>query len=174
MKTVVVYQSLWGNTATIARAIAEGLGPGAIACSTTEATADMLAGTELVVAGAPIHAFNLPSAESVRSTQSRESGPPGVPLDTSHRLMRDWLKDLPRGSAQAAAAFDTRVHGPLGRGGAPKIAKAFDRAGFAVIAKPRGFYVAMRANQGVPKGTLLEGEVERARQWGRELAAIVA
>jgi flavodoxin len=29
MKAVVVYESLWGNTAAIARAIAEGIGPGA-------------------------------------------------------------------------------------------------------------------------------------------------
>lgn len=27
MKALVVYESLWGNTATIARAIAEGIGP---------------------------------------------------------------------------------------------------------------------------------------------------
>jgi flavodoxin len=27
MKAIVVYESLWGNTAAIARAIAEGIGP---------------------------------------------------------------------------------------------------------------------------------------------------
>jgi hypothetical protein len=174
MKAVVVYQSIWGNTAAIARAIAEGIGAGAKAVSTTEATPDVLKGVELVVAGSPIHAFNLPSADSVRSTQTRASGPVGVPTDVSHRLMRDWLLEVPTGTGAAAAAFDTRVRGPLGRGGAKRILKALDRAGLTPIAKPRGFYVAMGANQGVPKGTLLEGEVERARQWGKELAAIVA
>ncbi|MEI2688640.1 MAG: hypothetical protein V9H69_02590 [Anaerolineae bacterium] len=29
MKAIVVYASHWGNTATVARAIAEGIGPGA-------------------------------------------------------------------------------------------------------------------------------------------------
>jgi hypothetical protein len=39
MKTIVVYESLWGNTAAIALAIAEGIGPEARAPSTAEATA---------------------------------------------------------------------------------------------------------------------------------------
>ena len=39
MKAVVVYESLWGNTAAVARAIAAGIGPDARALSTSEATA---------------------------------------------------------------------------------------------------------------------------------------
>ena len=34
MKAIVVYESMWGNTAAIARAIAEGIGPEARALST--------------------------------------------------------------------------------------------------------------------------------------------
>jgi flavodoxin len=34
MKAIVVYESYWGNTAAVARAIAEGLGPDARAIST--------------------------------------------------------------------------------------------------------------------------------------------
>ena len=37
MKAIVVYESLWGNTAAIARAIAEGIGPEARALSTSPA-----------------------------------------------------------------------------------------------------------------------------------------
>src|SRR5512140_1529824 len=40
MKGIVVYESYWGNTASVAQAIAEGLGEGARAMSTAEATAD--------------------------------------------------------------------------------------------------------------------------------------
>ena len=36
---VVVYESLWGNTAAVADAIAEGLGPEAKVLSTAQATA---------------------------------------------------------------------------------------------------------------------------------------
>ena len=37
MKAIVIYESHWGNTAAIARAIAEGIGPEARALSTAEA-----------------------------------------------------------------------------------------------------------------------------------------
>ena len=46
MKAVVVYESLWGNTAAVARAIAEGIGPQAQALCTDEASADVVAPAE--------------------------------------------------------------------------------------------------------------------------------
>jgi flavodoxin len=49
MKAVVVYESLWGNTASIARAIAEGIGGGTKALSTAEATPETCAGADLIV-----------------------------------------------------------------------------------------------------------------------------
>jgi flavodoxin len=41
MKAIVVYESHWGNTAAVARAIAEGIGPDARVLSTAEATGDV-------------------------------------------------------------------------------------------------------------------------------------
>ena len=70
MKAVVVYESLWGNTAAIARAIAEGIGPDAAALSTDEATGDALAGADLVVAGAPLLGFNLPTESATPPTSN--------------------------------------------------------------------------------------------------------
>ncbi|MEI6727563.1 MAG: flavodoxin, partial [Actinomycetes bacterium] len=61
MKSVVVYESLWGNTAAVARAIAQGFGPEARALSTAEADATALAGAGLIVAGAPVLGFKLPT-----------------------------------------------------------------------------------------------------------------
>ena len=46
MKAIVVYESHWGNTAAVARAIAAGIGPEAQALSTAEATAEVLATAE--------------------------------------------------------------------------------------------------------------------------------
>ncbi|MBE2235763.1 MAG: hypothetical protein IAE85_19885 [Anaerolinea sp.] len=54
MKAIVVFESHWGNTAAVARAIAEGIGPEARALSTTEATGAALAGVDLIVAGATL------------------------------------------------------------------------------------------------------------------------
>ncbi|MCJ7826992.1 MAG: hypothetical protein MUP36_01960 [Demequinaceae bacterium] len=174
MKAVVVYQSLWGSTAAVAQAIAEGLGKGAKALSTTEATPETLKGVDLIVAGAPIHAFNLPTKESLNSSLERAIKKGDSPPDVSQTLMRDWLKDLPGGIGAAAAAFDTRVPGPLGRGGASRILKRLNRAGLTPIAKPQGFQVAMRTTESIKTGALLEGEVDRAREWGKELSALVA
>lgn len=44
MKAVVVYESLSGNTAAVARAIAEGIGGDAKALNTDEATGEAMAG----------------------------------------------------------------------------------------------------------------------------------
>lgn len=61
MKVIVIYESHWGNTAAIARAIAEGIGPEAQAMSTAEATAEVVAGADLIVAGSPLLGFTLPT-----------------------------------------------------------------------------------------------------------------
>ena len=45
MNAIVVYESHWGNTAAIASAIAEGIGPDAKAMSTAEAICSRIART---------------------------------------------------------------------------------------------------------------------------------
>ena len=75
MKAVVVYESLWGNTAAIAHAIAEGLGPNATALATDEATAAVLADADLVVAGAPLLGFNLPT-DDMRASIGKDAAAP--------------------------------------------------------------------------------------------------
>ena len=161
MKAVVVYESLWGNTAAIARAIAEGIGPDARALSTAEATGAAIADADLIVAGAPILGFKLPSEkmrESIRANPGKAPEPP----DLSHPSMRSWLDALPAGRGRAAA-FETKVRGPWGNA-AKDIAEGLEQAGYSSLAKPLGFIVEGRF------GPLREGETERARQWGAELA----
>jgi flavodoxin len=161
MKALVVYESLWGNTAAVAAAIAEGLGPEARALSTADAVGPELADVDLIVAGAPVLAFKLPS-EKIR--ESLRTTPPGAPApaDLSHPSMNAWLEALPAGHGRAAA-FDTQVRGPFGSA-APAIDKALQNAGYQSIAKPVGFIVKGKF------GPLRDGELERARAWGEELA----
>ena len=161
MKAVVVYESLWGNTAAVAGAIAEGLGPEARALSTAEATGSALGGVDLIVAGAPVLGFRLPTdqmRESVRPNPGKAPSPP----DLTHPSMRSWLDALPAGQGRAAA-FDTQVRGPFGKA-APAIAEGLEKAGYRAIAEPTGFVVAGKF------GPLRDGELERARRWGAELA----
>lgn len=161
MNAIVVYESLWGNTAAIARAIAEGLGAGAQALSTAQATPDLLAGADLVVAGSPLFAFRLPTDE-IRETIRKKAASFPQPPDFSHPSLRSWLAALPAGRGRGAA-FETRMwFSPGGATGA--ILKALKRAGYAPLARGQRFGVAGMT------GPLKRGELERARAWGARLA----
>ena len=164
MQAVVVYESHWGNTAAVARAIAEGIGPGATAISTDEATPPVLQRAQLVVAGAPVLAFRLPSDQMLATIATDRKAP--TPADTSHRSMRAWLEALPR-LAGAAASFETRLRwSPGGATGA--IDAGLAKAGSRIVAKAHKFVV--RGTY----GPLKDGELERARAWGAELARSLA
>jgi hypothetical protein len=161
VKVVVVYESLWGNTAAVARAIAEGIGPQARALSTAEATAEALAGIDLIVAGAPVLGFKLPTEKMRQNVAANPGGAPAPP-DLSNPSMRSWLDELPAGHGRGAA-FDTQVRGPFGSA-APEIARALESAGYSSLAKPLGFIVKGKY------GPLRRGELEKARDWGADLA----
>lgn len=162
MNAVVVYESLWGNTAAVARAIAEGMGPDVPALATDQATAERLAAADLIVAGAPVLGFSLPSEQMRESVRGSAPGAP-APADLSHPSMRSWLDSLPLASG-AFAAFETRVRGPVPGGSVKHIAKGLEAAGRREIAKASSFYVAGKY------GPLRDGELDRARAWGAELA----
>jgi hypothetical protein len=164
VKAVVVYESLWGNTAAVARAVAEGIGPEARALSTAEAGVAELAGADLLVAGAPVLGFKLPT-DKMRASLRANPGKAPAPPDLSHPSLRSWLAALPAGSGRCAA-FDTQVRGPFGSAG-PEIVATLEKAGYRAIGKPLGFVVKGKF------GPLRDGELERARAWGSELAKAV-
>ena len=96
MKAIVVYESHWGNTAAIARAIAEGIGPGATAMSTAEAVGAALEDVDLIVAGAPLWASRCPQRACSRAL------PPMPPATPSRRILAirpcgRGLRRCPRG-----------------------------------------------------------------------------
>ena len=75
MKAVVVYESHWGNTAEVARAIAIWVWvPIRRSSATDEATGSVLADADLMVAGAPVIAFRL-ETEAMRREDRGERGP---------------------------------------------------------------------------------------------------
>ena len=161
MKAVVVYESLWGNTAAVARAIAEGIGPEAQALRTDEAAGAVVADADLVVAGAPVLGFSLPT-EKMRDGIRTNPGQPPTPPDLSHPSMRAWLDALPRGEG-GCAALESRLR--LSPGGATgKIDEGLERAGYRRVAKAKRFVVKGKY------GPLRDGELEKARRWGAELA----
>jgi len=160
MRAVVVYESHWGNTEAVARAIAAGIGPEAQALHTDEARGPAMADVDLIVAGAPVIAFALPRDGVEKQLASDVKAP--RPADVSHPLLRKWLEALPAGHGRAAA-FETRVWWSL-RGATGTIESKLKRAGYRPLAKAERFIV----NGGY--GPLREGELERANRWGAMLA----
>jgi hypothetical protein len=159
MEAIVVYESVWGNTGAVAHAIAEGLGHGTEAYPTDAVPAHRLARADLIVAGSPVFAFSLPS-EGMRERilQTETEGPPP---DLSHPSLRSWLDRLPDGRG-LAAAFETRIWWSP-RGATGTIEKRLGRAGYRRLLKAEKFVVQDKY------GPLREGELERARAWGRTL-----
>lgn len=173
MKVIVVYESLWGSTAAVARAIAEGFGPEARALSTADASSEAIAGADLIIAGAPVHSLNLPSDQTREWARMGHMGPGGAAPDLSHPMLRTWLEQLPKGNG-CAAAFDTRVKSWYGWGAASKILARLGRAGYAPLMDPRGFYVTGHPILPRTNGVLCDGEAERARRWGADLSRAMA
>ncbi len=169
MRSVVVYESMFGNTHAVAEAIATGLRrTGEVVIVPVEqATQDVLLGADLVVVGGPTHAHGM------SSSQSRKGAPDYV--EKSHgdltledgwdgMGLRDWFQEL-SDHACAAAAFDTRADvAALLSGRASKgIAARLQKHGCRLVAEPESFLVK--------DNHLLEHELDRAADWGASLAA---
>ena len=159
MAAIVVYESFWGNTADVARAIAEGIGGDTPALTTDQVTPEVLAGADLIVVGAPIIAFSLASNTSRTNIVNDAKAP--RPADASHPLLRSWLEGLPEGSGRFAA-FETGYK--WSPAATKRISRGMEAAGYTQAAKPERFLVAGSY------GPMKDGEIERARAWGATLA----
>jgi Flavodoxin len=161
-RALVVYESMFGNTEAIARAIAGGLSAGSeVRVTDVVGAPPNLAEFDLLVVGAPTHAFGL-SRPQTRS----DAGKRGARADAAQgRGVREWLAAIDSDSVAAttAATFDTRVRRPRLPGSAARAARRrLHRLGFCVL-PARSFWVT-----GTP-GPLADGELERARRWGEQL-----
>ena len=167
MKVVVVYESMFGNTKTIAEAIAEGLGEaGEVAVGTVDDLPPEVVGAAgLLVVGGPTHAHGMARADARRTVAKDASYAEYGPVLAGQESLRGWLERLPTGQAMAAA-FDTRFAKPrwLTGSAATKIAQRLGRKGYQLVGT-ESFFV-----QG-PGGPLADGERDRAAAWGRALAA---
>jgi len=144
MKALVVYDSVAGNTEKVAQAIAAGLAGGAKAVRTGSPESKTVSGLSFLVVGSPTHG--------------------GRPTET----VLKYLDSLPAADLKAlrVATFDTRVKAPFAKifgYAADRMASWFREKGSQESGSPTGFIVKGR------KGPLLDGELERATSWGREL-----
>ena len=135
MKSLIIFDSQFGNTQKIAKAIADGLGTKAVSVADVE-MAD-LSDLDLVVVGSPINGWR-PSVKM---------------LEFLAKLKSDSLKGV------KAAAFDTRIKLFIHGDAASKIAKSLEKAGATIISTPKPFYV-----KGT-EGPLFENEIKNAQKW---------
>ncbi|MFZ2358244.1 MAG: flavodoxin [Anaerolineae bacterium] len=170
MRVLIVYESLYGTNRTIAHAIAAGIGADAsiTVVEAQSAPAAVDADVDLIVVGGPNHQANLPRAETRAEAVARSEGT----LHPADRGLREWLETVRMSRRdQPAAVWDTRMASPrildiIDRS-AGTIAKGLKRAGARLVGKPQKFYSA----DGL--GALVDGEEERARAWGAELASLM-
>lgn len=173
MKALVIYESLYGNTHTIAEAIAEGMG------STTEvavlpvddASDELVSSCQLVVMGGPTHMHSMDFSGTRKFGAKAEhdkadGGKEAHELDeaATGESLRHWFHHAPDGEGRSAAAFDTRYDkSPALTGSAAKgIARRLRHHGWSVEQDPTSFFVDT-------ENELVDGELERARAWGERL-----
>ncbi|MCM4084843.1 flavodoxin family protein [Paractinoplanes hotanensis] len=161
MKALVVYESMFGNTEAIARAVAAEL-QSALDVTVAEARdIPSAVGVDLLVVGAPTHAFGL-SRPGTREDAVRQGS--ARPADLG---IREYLDVSPMLNC-TAAAFDTRVDKPRLPGSAAHRAHRRLRGlGCRLPITPASFRVSGT------RGPLLPGETDRAHEWARRLAAAV-
>jgi flavodoxin len=157
MRAVVLYESVYGNTEAVARAVAEGLAP--LGEVTLARFGDVPQGAldeaDLVVLGGPTHGWGMtrPASRKQPDTEGYRVG------------AREWLEGSWQGAGKMAAAFDTRFAKPrwLTGSAALRITRTLRRSGYRLVAPPESFFVLHT------EGPLRDGDEDRARAWGAEI-----
>jgi hypothetical protein len=164
MQAWVVYESMFGNTEALAKAVGEGLARWAEASVVAVTAAPTVVGSEvdLLVVGAPTHALSL-SRPTTRASAVEQGAAPVTPAD---RGVREWLNDVRFAGQTAVATFDSRV-GRVPGSAAKAALRRLRRRGGTSVAPAESFGVAETP------GPLIDGELDRARDWGVSLAAVV-
>ena len=169
MNALVVYESLYGNTRKVADAIAEGLRDPAHVdvVAVGDVSASALASADTLVVGGPTHIHGLTSTRSRKGAHD-DAAKKGLPQpDLAGPPLREWFDDIQRTQQpRDAAAFDTRI-------GKPKLLTGSAASGIARRLRHHGYHVVAEESFIVDDtaGPLQEGELERARAWGRALSS---
>lgn len=148
MKTLIIFDSMYGNTEKIARAIGDAITGEVMVLRASESSPTDFKSVDLFIVGSPTQGF--------RATKPVQAFIEGIPTG--------GLKGM------NVAAFDTRMpEAEAGRGlrfimkiggyAAPSIAEALQKKGGKLVAPPEGFLVKDK------EGPLVGGELERAGSW---------
>ncbi|MGB8362551.1 MAG: flavodoxin domain-containing protein [Acidimicrobiia bacterium] len=168
MRALVIYESMFGNTHLVADAIAEGLadrGADVRVTDPSQVNTNMIDGLDLLVVGGPTHARGMTRPSTRESAIDTAAKDPELEIDPAATGpgVREWLDSMGLLDV-AAAAFDTRIDAPPLLTG--RAAKGIDgklrRLGCKRVVEPESFLVTT-------KNKLVDGELERAKEWGSAL-----
>jgi len=162
MRTVIVYESMYGNTHLIAERVAGAAGRrgDVVVVPVTHATPEVIDGADLVVVGGPTHLHGM-SWSTTRHTAVEDAVKKGeADPDAEGPGLRDWFHQVDHVHSVSAVAFDTRFDASPGFTGRASvgISRRLHQHGFREIADPESFLVD-------DQNHLLDGEAERAVQW---------
>jgi flavodoxin len=172
MNALVIFESMYGNTHAVADAIADGLRTHAdVEVLSIHDAGSVPGDADLLVVGGPTHMHGLTTAMSRRLAISAASEDEDIKLERGageRPGLRSWLRDLDARGIRAAA-FDTRgdARAALTGSAAKGIARRLRRRGCDIVGM-ESFLVADM------EGPLEEGELSRAREWGKSLASVPA
>ncbi len=157
MNALIIYDTFFGNTEQIAKAVGNGLGSQAEVkiVKVSETKPEQVRGMNLLIVGSPTRAFSPSPA------------------------MKEFLRAIPANSLRGikVAAFDTRIvakgigaliFNPLAAifgYAAEPIADRLVKKGGQLVIPPEGFFVVDS------EGPLRAGEIERAVEWGRRIVS---
>lgn len=158
MKSLVIYDSLYGNTEKIAQTIGNTIGTeGEVEIVRVgNVNPNQLAGIELMVVGSPTQQFRSTAAMKNFLNTIPQNGLKGIKVAAfdTRLTLREIEKSPP-------LPFFVRIFGYA----AERIANQLKKKGGELVASGEGFYV-----EGM-KGPLVDGELERAEKWARGLFA---
>lgn len=154
-KTLVVYDSVFGNTEQVAKAIGEALDPigGVEVLKVDSVKPEQLTGLNLLVVGSPTRGF--------RPTASTSNLLKAIP-DYGLRGVKVAAFDTRIDTADVNSAVLNVMVKMFGYAAKPISDRLVKKGGELVIA-PEGFFVEDR------EGPLKEGELERAAEWGKQI-----
>ncbi len=171
VRALIVYESMFGNTERIARAVRDGMLPylPADTVPVNQAPDVVPDDVRLLVVGGPTHAFSM-SRLSTRQEAWKQGGLV-TPVEVG---IRDWLAALkPPAGDQAktlrVTTFDTRIAKVrrLPGSAARSAAKLLRRMGYRMLTTSESFFVNDTT------GPIRDVEIERAERWGAELGRLL-
>ncbi|KKP70440.1 MAG: hypothetical protein UR69_C0006G0003 [Candidatus Moranbacteria bacterium GW2011_GWE2_35_2-] len=144
MKSLIIYDSFFGNTKLLAETIGKELGNDTKVMHVSDFKQEDLRGVSLLIVGSPILGWR--------------------PSERTTAFLMSFGKDQLKGIK--VATFDTRVKIIIHGDATKKMSEMLSNLGAEVIVEPNWFMVTGR------EGPLADGELERAKEWAREIKEI--